>query len=244
MRFLETFILGVPRLFLKKIAYAWLGVIFFWHWPPVSSGIFMGIMLLGLLLMVWQDRAWEARVTREFHGRDTRPYIDRPHAPLTFQIRNILLLCTVSAVLGWLLDGQFDLSGLQWFLLFTGFMLLYRDAALLGAAATYIVTDQGIGIHYHGFYQPFFKFSEIRQAAQTKPPQRIPQHWTLMTPQKHPKEGVLLFAAQAGGFSKEIQGELLLAPTDIEKFMQALGGRVPMTEEIPIVSAIHDTERE
>jgi hypothetical protein len=236
MRFLESFILGIPRLFLKKIAYAWLGVIFFWHWPPFSSSIFMGIMLLGFLLMAWQNLAWETRIRREFHSGEARPYIDHAHAPLTFQIRNILLLCAACAVLGWLLHGQFDLSGLQWFLLLAGFMLLYKDAVLLGAAVTYIVTNQGIGIHYiPGDYRPFFKFSEIRQAMRTKPPQRIPLRWDAMTPQKHPQEGVLLFAAQAGGFSKEIQAELLLAPTDIGKFMETLRGHVTVVQETDIL---------
>jgi hypothetical protein len=228
MRSLESLILGIPRLFLKKIAYAWLGVIFFWHWPPVSSSIFMVIMLLGFLLIAWQDHAWRARITCEFHYAQTRPYIDRSHAPLAFQIRNVLLLCTASAVLAWLLDGQFNLSGLQWFLILTGFMLLYKDAVLLGAAVTYIVTDQGIGICYHGDYRPFFRFNEIRQAMRIRPAQRMPIHWVAMTPRRHPKEGLLLFPAQEQGFSKGIPGELLLAPTDIEKFIDNLRGHVPV----------------
>jgi len=48
----------------------------------------------------------------------------------------------------------------------------------------------------------------------------------VMAPQRHPKEGVLLYAAQEAGFSKEIPGELLLAPTDRERFLGELRRRV------------------
>jgi hypothetical protein len=236
MKTLENILLGIPRLFLKKIAYAWLGVIFFWHWPPISSSIFMGVMLLGFLLMAWQNAAWVTRIRRDFHSGDARPYIDRPHAPWTFRIRNILLLCAGSAALGWLLDGQFELSGVQWFLLLAGFMLLYKDTLLLGAQVTYILTDQGIGIHFRGSYRPFFKFSEISRAIQTKPPRQIPIRWAAMTPQRHPKEGVLLFAARAEGFSKEIPGELLLAPSNMGRFLSELAVHVAVTEAAGTVS--------
>jgi hypothetical protein len=229
MRMLEQFILDIPYLFLKKIPYAWVGVVYFWSWPPVFSGILLAIILLGLLMMVWQNRAWEARIKREFSSGKTRPLVDHPHAARTLQIRNFLLVLAGSAGLGWLLNGRFGMNGLQWALLVAGFMFLYRDALLFGAAVTYIVTDQGIGIRYvpgHVDYRLFFKFSEIRQVARTKVPERIPRSWDVLAPQKHPKEGVMLLSLHRGGFSKEIQGEVLLAPTDIDKFLQAPEGRV------------------
>ncbi len=62
----EKFILDIPYLFLKKIPYAWLAVVCFWSWPPVVSGILLAIVLVGLGMMAWQNRAWEARIRREF----------------------------------------------------------------------------------------------------------------------------------------------------------------------------------
>ena len=233
MRMLEQFILEIPYLFLKKIPYAWLAVIFFWSWPPLFSCILLGIVLLGLLMMVWQNRAWEARIIREFSSGKTRPFVDHPHAARIFQIRNLVLVLAGGGLLGWLLNGRFGMNGWQWGLLFAGFMLLYRDAYLFGAAVTYIVTDQGIGIRFvpgHVDYRLFFKFSEIRQISRTKVPERIPRDWDVLAPQRHPKEGVMLLSLHRGGFSKQIQGEVLLAPTDIEKFLAAPGGLGAMTQ--------------
>jgi hypothetical protein len=140
-------------------------------------------------------------------------------------------LFAAGAVLGWLLNGQFELTGLQWFFLLVGFMLLYKDAVLLGAAVTYIVTDQGIGIRYvPGDYRPFFKFGEIRQAVRIKPPGRIPVSWYVLAPRKHPDEGVLLSSASPSGFSSQFQEKVLLAPMDMDGFLNTLSGHVLVSE--------------
>jgi hypothetical protein len=113
-------------------------------------------------------------------------------------------------------------------------MLLYKDALLFGAGATYIITDQGIGIRLvpgHVDYRLFLKFHEIWQAARTKVPERIPLRWDVLTPQKQPKEGVLLKSARREGFSKTIQSELLVVPTDRERFLELLQGHVEVIEE-------------
>ena len=231
MRKLEAFILDVPYLFLKKIPYFWIGVVIFWNWPPVVSGIILAIVLVGLLMMVWQERAWEASVRREFHSSDDRPYIDHPQAARAFQIRNFLLVCLGSGLLGWLLNGRFGVSGVQWSLLLAGVMLLYKDGLLFGAGVTYIITSQGIGIRFvpgHVDYRMFFKFNEIRLAVRTKLPERIPLRWDVLAPRKHPKEGLLLYPANLAGFSTQLQGELLLSPTDMDGFLRELAGHVPV----------------
>ncbi len=79
----------------------------------------------------------------------------------------------------------------------------------------------------------FFKFSEIRQVTRIKVPEHIPLRWELLTPQRYPKEGVMLHAARAGGFSKQVQDEVLLAPTDKERFLGELAGHVQVTQEAP-----------
>jgi hypothetical protein len=236
---LEAFILGVPTAFLKKIQYAWLGVVFFWSWPPIFSGILLGIVVAGLLMMAWQQLAWEARIKREYHSAGTSLYVDHPHAARTFQIRNLVLVLVGSGLLGWLLNGQVGITGLQWSVLFSGFMLLYKDTVLFGAAVTYLITDQGIGIRYvpgQVDYRLFFKFSEIWQVMRMEVPERFPPRWDVLTPQRHPKVGVLLFATRREGFSKQIKSEVLLAPTDMGQFLEALAGHVAV-EETPSSSS-------
>jgi hypothetical protein len=237
MRMLEAFILGVPYLFLKKIPYAWLLAVVLWNWTPVVSGMLLAVVLLGLAMMAWQQRAWENKIMREFSDGSDNPYLDHPHVSRTFQIRNLLIVIAISGLLGWLMDGQIgriELSGAQWFLLIAGFMLLIKDAVLFGAAVTIIITDQGVGIRYlPGYvdYRLFFKFFEIRQVALTKVPERFPRHWEVLTPQRHPKEGILLHTAKREGPSKLIRSEVLLAPTDMQQFLGKLAGHVAVTEE-------------
>ena len=234
MKFLEQFILEVPYLFLKKIPYAWLGVVAFWSWPPLVSGILLAIVLVGLLMMAWQEHAWETRIIREFHTGQARPHIEHPHAPRAFQVRNLVLVLAASALLGWLLNGRFSLSGVQWFLLLSGCILLYKDGLLFGAAVTYIVTDQGIGIRYvpgHIDYRLFFKFHEIWKAVRTKVPESLPLRWDVLVPRRRLQEGVLLYATRREGFSKQLQGELLLAPVDIDAFLKLIPGHVASLQE-------------
>jgi hypothetical protein len=236
MRMLEAFILGVPYLFLKKIPYAWLFAIILWNWVPVFSGILLAVVLLGLGMMAWQQRAWENQIVREFSDGVGIPYLDHPHASRAFQIRNLLIVIAISAMLGWLMDGRIgriELNRVQWFLLIAGFMLLYKDAVLFGAAVTIIITDQGVGIRYlpgYTDYRQFFKFFEIRQAVRTKVPENYPRHWDVLTPRRHPKEGILLYTAKREGPSNQIRSEVLLAPTDMQQFLEKLAGHVAVTQ--------------
>jgi hypothetical protein len=233
MRMLEAFILSVPFAFLKKIQYAWLGVVFFWTWPPVFSGILLGVEVTSLLMMAWQQRAWETRIKRAYHSGGTRLYIDHPHAARTFQIRNLVLVLVGSGLLGWLLNGRVGINGLQWSILFAGFMLLYKDAVLFGAAVTYLITDQGIGIRYvpgQVDYRLFFRFTEVWQIMRTEVPERLPPRWDVLTPQRHPKEGVLLYTARREGYSKQIKSEVLLTPTNMGEFIEALAGHMNVME--------------
>ena len=161
MRFLENFILDIPYLFLKKIPYAWMAVIFFWIWPPVLfSWILIGIVALGLVMMVWQRKAWETRLIREHHDDPEKPYIDHPKMPLKKKLINLGTLFAGSAILAWFLRERLDLNFWQWFFLLSGFMLLYMDHRLLGATTVYILTDRGIGIRFapgHIDYRLFFR---------------------------------------------------------------------------------------
>lgn len=225
MSFFERIVLGTPYLFLKKIPYAWVAAVALWAWPPVASGIFAAIILLGLLMMALQQRFWEAKIRRE-HQKEGQPYRDQPRAPAGYVLRNIALVLAASAALGVWLGGQLRLQGWQWFLLSAGLMFLYRDALVFGASAVYLVTPQGIGVRYipgHVDYRLFFKYNEISQAERVNAGDKLPPNCLALSPLRKADRGVLLRPVKAGGFSREI-GPVLLTPTDLELFMQQLPG--------------------
>lgn len=224
MRFLENFILDLPYLFLKKIPYAWLAVVFFWIWPPVLlSWILVGIVALGLVMMDWQRRAWETRLIREHHRGEQKPLIDRPQMPNVMRLRNLGVLFAGSGLLAWFIQGRFELNFWQWFFLLSGFMLLYMDHRLLGATTVYILTDEGIGIRFapgHIDYRLFFSYGEINRVEYIQVPEEKPIRWSVTTPTRNPKEGILLSPRNPDGFSKQIEGEVLLAPTNMNEFLK------------------------
>lgn len=223
MRVLENFILAVPYLFLKKIPYAWLALVILWVWPPVLfSWILIAILLIGLLMMDWQRRAWEAKLIREHHKGPGKPLIDRPKMPLHLQLRNLGWLALGSGLVAWLLQGQFELSFWQWFSLFVGFMLLYMDHRLLGTTTVYILADQGIGIRCapgHVDYRLFFSYDEIWRARRVEVPKEKPHRWSQVTPMRQQSEGLLLIPKNRDGFTRHINGEILLAPSDLDTFL-------------------------
>jgi len=223
MRILEGLLLNIPYLFLKKIPYAWVAVVMFWAWPPVVSGLFLGIILLGLLLMYFQGRAWESKIGREMRVL----HRDQPRLPLSLRVRNVALTCAVSAVLAILLDQRLGLSAIQWFLLMAGVMLLYRDALLLGAAAIYLITDKGIAVRFipgHVDYRPFFRFDEMRELSRVTEVDRVPPDWSLLTPARKATSGLLLIPKNSNGFSREFQ-QVLLAPADLDVFLEHIPAR-------------------
>src|SRR6185436_8913219 len=155
----------------KKIPYAWIAAVALWAWPPVASGIFLGIILLGLLLMRAQQYFWEVKITREFQ-KEGKPYRDHPRLPIGLQLRNLALVLAGSAVLGLLFGGRLGLQGWQWFLLAAGLMVLYKDTLLFGASAVYLVTPRGIAVRYipaHVDYRMFLKYDEIDKIARVDP---------------------------------------------------------------------------
>jgi hypothetical protein len=223
VRFLENFILGIPYLFLKKVPYAWLALVLLWVWPPLLfSWILIAIVVTGLLMMDWQRRAWEAKLIREHHEGPGRPFIDRPKMPLRLQLRNLALLTLGSGLVAWIFQGQFELGFWQWFFLFAGFMLLYMDHRLLGATTVYILTDRGVGLRFapgHVDYRLFLSYNEIWRAQRIQVPKEKPLRWSQVMPTRQTDEGVLLTPRNRDGFTRQINGEVLLAPSDMEAFL-------------------------
>jgi hypothetical protein len=198
------------------------------------TGIMLSIVLLGVLMMVWQRRAWEAKLIRDHHNAAERPFIDHPKMPRNLQLRNLALLMSGSVLLGWLFQGRFELSFWQWFLLLSGFMLFYMDHRLLGVTTVYILTDQGLGIRFapgHIDYRLFISYREIKHARRIPVPKDKPPVWSQITPQRSLEEGILLTPTNLDGFSKLLPGEILLAPTDMDAFLKQLSGHVHILKE-------------
>lgn len=223
MQFVENLVLETPYLFLKKIPYAWILAVAFWAWPPIVSGVLIGIIALGLLLMFLQQRFWEAKIGRDFQ-KEGHPYRDHPRAPLGYQLRNLALVLAGSALAGYLLGGRLDLTSVQWFLLCAGLMLLYKDALIFGSSAVYLVTPRGIAARFvpgHVDYRLFFRYNEMDRIVRVHNGDELPKNLDVLSPMHGWKDGVLLMAKHPDGFSSEIR-HVLLTPADTDAFMSQL----------------------
>src|SRR5689334_21843418 len=122
------------------------------------------ILAMPVLFIKQFPYAWISNLQREHAFKDGIFYVDQPPFPWTSAARRILILMAGAGLLAWLLRGQFGLSFWKLFLVIAGFTLLYQDTQFLGAPTTYVITDQGIGIHFvpgHIGYRLFFTFKEI-----------------------------------------------------------------------------------
>jgi hypothetical protein len=219
---LDHFILAIPVLFIKQFPYAWIAGITLWSWPPTFSVVFLFIILIGLLMLRWQSSAWISNLRREHAFKDGKFYVDQPPFSVMDSVRKILILLAGAALLAWLLNGQLRLSFWQIFLIVVGFTLLYRDTQFFGAPTTYIVTDQGIGIHFtpgHIDYRLFFTFREISRIEKTK--YEKDQNWDAFVRNRNTQEGLLMTPKNPNGFTKRIE-KLFIAPHDREKFLEQL----------------------
>jgi hypothetical protein len=68
--FLNRFILGIPRLYIKQYPYAWIVFIGLWAWPPAAIIFaFLFIILLGFFMLEWRHSAWLSTVREEHASR-------------------------------------------------------------------------------------------------------------------------------------------------------------------------------
>jgi hypothetical protein len=122
---LERIILGIPYVLLKKMTYLWLLIVVFYTWPPVLSTILFVLLVLSIVLIKVQREIWEASIRRTCKERNASLYVDRPRAPFSYQIRNLVLVLLAGIGLGYFLDGTVAwVTSAQWFLLAVGFFLL------------------------------------------------------------------------------------------------------------------------
>jgi len=222
MNLLESILLEIPYLFLKKIPYAWVAVVALYSWPPTLSAIFLSIIVLGLLMMKGQDWAWIRRTRREFARDAASVYVTRVYAPASYRTRNLLLVLIISAALGFFFKGQFGFSALQWMLLLSGIMILYKDALLFGAGLTVILTDMGLSLRYvpgHIDYRILIRFNEIRAVKPSKFFHN--EDLSVLSPLRKPQHGLLITPRNRAGFSKTL-GNIFLVVKNETDFISRL----------------------
>jgi hypothetical protein len=220
--FLDHFILGFPVLFIKQFPYAWIAVVVFWAWPPSFSVVFLAVIAIGLFMLRWQSIAWVSNLRREHASKDGKFYVDESPFPLAASAQKVLLLFLGGAVVAWLLNGRLELNFWQYFIMIVGFMLLYQDTLFFGPPATYVITDQGVGIRFvrgHLDYRLFFPFREVSRVQKSE--YKKDDDWDLLARTQDTKEGLLMLPRDPNGFSRRI-GKLFIVPKNIDEFLNQL----------------------
>ena len=224
MKFLESLLLNSPYRFLRHTPYAWVALVMFWVWPPDWLVLtFAGLIVLGLILMVLQQRFWERRVLREYQ-KQGEPYRAHPRMPPAIQLRNLALVLAGSALLAFLLRNRLGITSVQWFLLIAGLVILWADARILGASTIYLVTPRGIAVQYapgQRSYRWFFNYNEINYISRVRAGDKLPPRTEVLGPVPGRKDGVLLAAKRMDGFSPDL-GAALLTPDDPEEFLRQI----------------------
>jgi hypothetical protein len=219
--FLDRFILGIPRLYIKQFPYAWIVFIALWTWPPNLSLIFLLIILVGLLMVRWQHSAWISTMRNKYAPNDGKFYIDHPPVPIQRTVRNILILLVAAGAVSFFLNSQVGLVPWQVFVIIVGFSLLYRNSLFFGAPTTYIITASGIAIYFAPTnldYRLFLKFDEISRIERCG--YQKDKGWDCFA-RIRANDGLLLIPKNPDGLTKRIE-RLFIAPSDIEKFQKQL----------------------
>jgi hypothetical protein len=219
--FLDRFILGIPRLYIKQFPYAWIAFIALWIWPPNLSSIFLFIILVGLLMVQWQHSAWLSTLRAEHAPTGGKFYIDRPPVPIQYAVKNIAILIAAASVVAFFLNRQIGLEHWQMFLIIVGFSLLYRNSTFFGAPVTYVITASGIAIYFapgNLDYRLFVKFSEINHIERCG--YQKDKGWDCFA-RVHATDGLLFIPKNPNGLTKRIE-RLFISPKDIDKFLAQL----------------------
>jgi hypothetical protein len=222
-RFLDKFILYIPTLFIKQYPYAWLVVVALWSWPPNVSAIFFSIVLIGILSLRWREAAWISEMRRQHAPGDQTFYIDRPPVPIRRALRNLAIIGVACALAAWFLDGSFKLGFLQTFILLFVFFLFYIDTRFFGAATIYIATSGGIALYHipgHVDYRIFIRFNEMERVARMDSIDKISEKLTVISRLRTAASGVLLLPRSLKGFSRMLNGGVLLTPKNVDAFLK------------------------
>jgi hypothetical protein len=220
--FLDRFILGFPVLFLKQYPYAWIAIVALWPRSPSIAGLFLVIFAAGLLSLRWQSAAWISHIRRQHAGNEGKFYVDQPPVPWQTAVRNIAILTAGSALIAYVLRGQFGLSFWQLLIMAVGFTISYQDTRFFGSMVTYIITATGIAIRFvpgHLDYRLFLPFKEISRIERCE--FKKDKDWDLFARARDTKEGLLMTPKSPNGFTRRID-KLFIAPQDQERFLAEL----------------------
>lgn len=219
---LDRFILGFPVLFLKQYPYAWIVAVALWPYSPSVAAVFLGIVVIGILSLMWQSAAWISEIRDKHAGEDGKFYVDQPPIPWRMTARNIALLVAGSGLIAYFLKGQLGLTFWQYFIIFVGFSLFYRDTLFFGAAVTYIITATGIALRLvpgHLDYRLFLPYNEIGRIERRD--YEKGSDIDLFARTQNARDGLLMIPKDPAGFTKRI-GKIFIAPADIKKFIEQL----------------------
>jgi hypothetical protein len=220
--FLDRFILGIPRLYIKQFPYAWIVFIALWTYPPSAIiFIFPIIILLGLFMVQWQHAAWLSTLREEHAPTGGKFYVDRPPVLIRRAVKNITILLAAAGVVSFFLNRQIGLEPWQMFLIIVGFSLLYRDSTFFGAPTTYVITASGIAVYFapgHLDYRLFVTFSEINRIERCG--YEKDKGWDCFA-RVRATDGLLLIPKNPNGLTKRIE-KLFIAPGNIDKFREQL----------------------
>jgi hypothetical protein len=231
-KFLDTFILSFPVLFLKQYPYAWIVVVVLWSWPPILSATFFAVIVVGIASLHWRAAAWISEQRRQFAPGGQTFIIQQPPIPWALTARYLFYLLIGSAAAAWFVDGRIGLGFWQAFLLLAGFAVTYMDARFFGPQSIYIVTETGICIYFvpgHLDYRLILNFKEIGKVKRLDHIEKIEETWSVCSRMRKPQSGVLLVPRNPYGFSKQLQ-EVLLTPTDVDEFLKHIPST--LTKEI------------
>jgi hypothetical protein len=220
---LNKFILYFPVLFIKQYPYAWIAALVLWTWPPIISGAFLLIVAIGMFSLRWREAAWMSELRRKYAPKNETFHVDRPHIPVERAVRNIAILVAVGGLAAWLIGERFGLTYLQSFLMIVGFTLFYVDTRFFGAVAVYVITGGGIAIYFvpgHTDYRIFIRFNEMGQIARVDNLEKPPASWTVCARVRAVKSGILLVPRYTKGFTKLLDNEILLTPTNVDEFLK------------------------
>lgn len=220
--FLDRFILRFPVLFLKQYPYAWIATVALWPRAQWLAAIFLGVIVLAILALRWQNAAWVASIRRQHAGEDGKFYVDEPPVNWKSLLQNVGILTAFSLVLSYLLDGQFGLSFWQYLIMSVGFTTFYRDGRFFGPWATYIVTASGLGIRLipgQIDYRLFLPFKEISRIERCEYSKR--QDVDIFARVQDSKDGLLLTPKDPKGFTKQVD-KLFIVPGNVDAFVEQL----------------------
>lgn len=221
-RLLDRFILGFPVLFLKQYPYAWIAFVALWPSSPALAGVFLAVVVMGILSLRWQAAAWVSRMRAEHAAEDGKFYMDRPPVPWPMAARKIALLVAGAALLAFLLKGRLGLTFWQCLIMVVGFALFYQDNRFFGAEVIYVITALGIAIRFvpgHLEYRLFLPFREIGRIERTAYQEN--RDIDLVARTRNETKGLLLTPKDPRGFTRRIN-KVFIIPSDANQFMEEL----------------------